>query len=754
MKTYYMLEKLKNVVFGILFLSTVFSTFAQVSPVQVIPQMIPPYSLKLSDFNTTSSEKIIATLILTDVVEQNIQVGIKLYIENSKGINIQSAPIVLGANPIHLNGGIPLRLSNIDLKPYFQLDNLQGISPQQYNQSLPDGLYQFCFEVYEWSSKQILSRKNCAPAYLVLNDPPILNLPNRGELVTEKNIQNIIFQWTPRHLNANNVQYEFTLVELWDSQVNPQAAFLASVPLYQTTTRANTLLYGPGETALLPDKVYGWRVKALVSDGINETSVFRNDGYSEIFHFTYTKNCDSPKYILAESDSPTSEKITWEQSEHLKYQVQVRKKSTSSTGNWYDTNAYNQYATLHNLEAGTLYQFRVGGQCIDNGGYTYSQVYEFTTALVNESSSTYNCGITPEIVIDNFKPLKKLYVNEVFIAGDFPVTVKRIKGENTINEESAVFSENGFFSGIGYIVVPYLQDLKVLVSFKNIKINDDYQLIKGVVETEYDENWENIVDAREIDVLKDIIEVMEHAINKIREGGLTGQGLEQLIEQIKNDLPADVIDDLKEIKDKIIVLEEAYENAETEEEKKQIKEQISTLNNEFADKMESVEAKIIDLVIKAIKKYYTQNKLHESSLISQYQAIYGKPTKSTEVGFEFLAEDDDYNSNLKFEGEVLISELPSEFKEVFEMQEKYHLYFMSKAIVAYTKVKNGTGETTVRMFIKKTMENEIDLIKIMKESKDQNNSEEITLNLLVQAIDTSLRTLIDQNKHKYLSISK
>ena len=489
-----MIGKLKNIVFGALYLISL-SVLGQVAPVQVMPQMIPPYSLKLSDFSTASTEKIITTILLTDVVEQDMRIGIRLYIENGRDVQIQSAPVVIGANPITINGGIPLRLSNLDLSPYFQLQNLQGISPQQYNQPLPDGLYQFCFEVYEWASGRSLSQKSCATAYLVLNDPPILNLPNKGELVAEKSVQNIVFQWTPRHLNATNVQYEFTLVELWDAQMDPQAAFLASRPLYQTTTRANTLLYGPSETALIPDKVYGWRVKALVSDGISETSVFRNDGYSEIFYFTYAGNCNEPKYVLAESLSPISEKIMWQGMDHLKYQVQVRKKATSADTNWYEINAYNEYATLHNLEPGTIYQFRVGGQCIINGGYTYSQIYEFTTAISNDNSSTYNCGITPEIIIENKEPLEKLEVNEVFTAGDFPVTVKGISGSN------------GIFSGIGYIVVPYLQDTKIKVSFNNVKINDDYQLIEGLVVTDYDSSWENVDDIQnEIDAVSEVFE--------------------------------------------------------------------------------------------------------------------------------------------------------------------------------------------------------------------------------------------------------
>jgi len=223
-------QKLKLTTVALL-LTTILT--AQVYPVQVTPQLIPPYSLKLSDYETTTSEKLFVNLLLTDVSELG------------RGLNIQTLDFVVGANPISLDGGINQRLSNLDLRPYFSLNNLLGITAAQYSSTLPEGRYDFCFEVYDFISGQQLSRKTCFSAYLLLNEPPILNTPGNSDLVTAKDPQNIIFNWTPRHLNATNVQYEFTLKELWDTQIDPQAAFLVSPALHQETTFATTLLYGP-----------------------------------------------------------------------------------------------------------------------------------------------------------------------------------------------------------------------------------------------------------------------------------------------------------------------------------------------------------------------------------------------------------------------------------------------------------------------------------------------------------------------------
>lgn len=444
---------------------------AQILPVQSTTQLLQPYSLRLSDYSTATLDRILLNIILIDVLEPTIQVRLKMYIENSQGLSIQSKDLVAGATPIILEGGIPTRIGNVDLRPYFELNNLLGISPQQYTKPLPEGLYRFCFEVYDIATGKKLSRKDCTTVYLVLNDPPILNLPSRAEQVVAKNPQNIFFTWTPRHLNATNVEYEFELKELWDYNSDPQTDFLKSPPLYTTITNNTALLYGPGEAQLLPNKRYGWRIRAYVNDGISKASIFKNEGYSEIYYFTYTDSCDEPKYVLAESLGITKERITWQLSDHKQYQVQYRKKS--SNNNWFKGNTTESHITIYDLEPGTTYEYRVGAQCIINGPFVYTVASEFTTSIAaqNDTVQNYNCGIPPEINITNQEPLASLDISKSFTAGDFDVSLEEVSGGN------------GTFSGKGYIIVPYMRDAKVMVDFTNVKINTEYQLIDGVVNT-------------------------------------------------------------------------------------------------------------------------------------------------------------------------------------------------------------------------------------------------------------------------------
>ncbi|WP_440121037.1 hypothetical protein [Tenacibaculum sp. Ill] len=468
----------------------VVGVYAQRYPVQVTQTIIPPYSTKLSDYATASDVKFRLNLLLTDVVANNKQVRLKLRIKGN-GFDIQSTDFVAGASQVTLNGGVLQQFTNIDLAAYFQPNNLIGISPQQYNKPLPEGMYSFCWEVYDAYTNQQLNHPTagCSNVYLLLNDPPFLNLPYKGDQIVAQDPMNIIFQWTPRHTNATNVSYEFELRELWDTQINPQAAFLASPNYYSETTYTTTLLYNIGKPTLLPNRRYGWRVKAKSTTGVSENSIFKNDGYSEIYYFTYTNACYPPTFVLSEVVAKDRVKLTWQgHPDHKKYHVQY-KRADIPDAEWFEVYTYNTQAQISNLRAGKTYMFRVGGTCNEltdfEQSYSYSHMSQFTMPAKDEMGSSYNCGIIPEIQIDNNDPLKNIGINETFTAGDFPVTVKQVQGGN------------GTFTGVGYIVVPYLGDTKIAVTFDAISINTDYQLIEGVVKTTYDPTWGDMGDTND-----------------------------------------------------------------------------------------------------------------------------------------------------------------------------------------------------------------------------------------------------------------
>jgi hypothetical protein len=424
----------------------------------------------------------------TDISISQRQVRLKLYIQGN-GLNIQSSDFIQGQRPIFINGGELQTLTNTDISALFRLENLQGISPAQYANPLPEGMYNFCFEMYDFVTNQKISQKSCASLYLILNDPPLLNTPQKNEQIASTEFPNILFTWTPRQINATNISYKFELKQLIDPSLDPQIGFQMSPILYEETLFGTALLYNLSMPILTPGLRYAWRVRAISTTGLSENAVFKNDGYSEIYSFKYTASCAAPTFLLSESQSSKSVKITWEGiPEHTRYQVQYKKQDVRNA-QWFSTYSLNKQTLITNLEPGVTYQFRVGSSCdpVSEGvqSFTYSGINTFTTPTETSGVPAYNCGIVPQINIQNQKPLTNLIQSETFKAGDFPVTILELQGENSP------------YSGKGYIIVPYLADTKIAVEFDNIVVNTDYQLISGVVQTSYNPDWKNVTDVED-----------------------------------------------------------------------------------------------------------------------------------------------------------------------------------------------------------------------------------------------------------------
>jgi TANFOR domain-containing protein len=543
------------------------NTHAQLYPVQLTPVFNSPYSIKISDYATSIDAKMRLLINPTDISITNRQVRLKFFIQGN-GLSIQSSDYIQGQPQIFINGGELQTLTNTDIAALFRLENLQGISSAQYANGLPEGMYSFCFELYDFVTNQKISQKSCTSLYLILNDPPLLNTPHKKEQIAASDFPNILFTWTPRQSNATNISYKFELKQLIDPTLDPQFAFQMSSLLYEETLFSTALLYNLNMPILVPGLRYAWRIKAISTTGLSENAVFKNEGYSEIYSFRYTQKCDPPRFALSETTSQTSVKITWQGlPDHTQYQVQYRKKAITEinkrgkektkTFEWFSAYSKNNQTLLTNLEPETTYEFKVGSTCTLQGdgiqSFSYSSTNTFTIPKKENVIARYNCGIAPEINILNQKILDNLIQSETFTAGDFPVKVLELK------------TEKSPYSGHGYIIVPYLGDTKIAVEFNTVTINTDYQLIEGVIETSYNPDSNNYADVNEIikeakGLLEQISELFDRA-NKLEDqkaSETVGEekynkdwkeiyaGLENAHEQYKTFINApDIPDDLK-----------------------------------------------------------------------------------------------------------------------------------------------------------------------------------------------------------------
>ena len=171
---------------------------AQSLPVLSRTELQVPNSLLLSDYSRPGVTRLALNLLLQDNSIANYAVRLRLVIEGNN-ITIRTRPD-FRPPPIFLNGGINERFLGSDLEAYFRSENLifQGLSRTAFERNggrLPEGFYRIYFEVLDFNRDIVLSTpsQGTASAWLLLNDPPLLNLPAQEKEAACKNIKKLYF---------------------------------------------------------------------------------------------------------------------------------------------------------------------------------------------------------------------------------------------------------------------------------------------------------------------------------------------------------------------------------------------------------------------------------------------------------------------------------------------------------------------------------------------------------------------------------
>jgi hypothetical protein len=439
-------------------------------PVQVSVNLIPPYSLYLSDYAAGAREHISITLINRDVNRPGLNVRLRLTIKG-QGFTVQTLPQTVFM-PIVIDPNIPYRLSQQELAPYFDAAalNAQGLGTQSYRNEgkLPEGMLQFCVDVIEYNTGRVISQQGCGMAWLAVQKPPTLSLPFNSEKVTVRDPLNLLFQWTPRHSGLAGVEYEIIVKQLFDNGMAPEAAFAYSPEIIRERTGNTTFLYGATTPPLTPGYRYAWAVKAIASDGFAEQRVFENDGMSEIRVFSLEDYCPPPVGITAAYDKGIVT-VQWApETAHSEYVVAYRKKE--SLDEWLYARCLVPPARLTEVTLGKTYEYRVGAACGTNS-IIYGQMLSFAVPAT-DTAYLANCGIAPTIDLSNKTPLESLAAGEQFMAYDFPVTVLTVSGSN------------GIFTGTGWTQMPGMFNFaKYKLKFNNITLNSDRRMIAGQCES-------------------------------------------------------------------------------------------------------------------------------------------------------------------------------------------------------------------------------------------------------------------------------
>lgn len=342
---------------------------AQIFPIQINTSIRGPYSLNLSDYAQPTYDRISTNIFCADLTKVDYPVKLRLVIRGPGGINISTLP-GYEVGPILLDGGTTVPLTGAELSSMFNPDklNFSGITKNQYlaNRALPEGIYQFHFEALDFNVNAVVSNVNIgfASAWLILNDPPIINKPVNEATVQPLNPQNIFFQWTPRHTGSPNaatsVEYDIQLVEVYPFDRNANDAMLSAPPIFETTTSATAYNFGMQDPTLVEGKWYAFRIRARDVNGLD---LFKNQGYSEVYKFYYGQPCLAVSGLKTESLSPTSILVSWnEDPSYTEAFVEYRKANTLT---WMSQRVLGNSAIMENLDPAATYTFRVKSKCSD-----------------------------------------------------------------------------------------------------------------------------------------------------------------------------------------------------------------------------------------------------------------------------------------------------------------------------------------------------------------------------------------------------
>ncbi len=454
---------------------------AQLYPVRGVASLTPPYSLYLPDYASPVSDGLKLNLLLADRNEPVYQVRLNMTIEGA-GITLRLKQNI-NAEPIVLTGGAPVIISGADLEPYMNPQNLdfQGVSASAFVSSggkLPEGVYNFCFQAFDYYQGVAVSAPFCVSAWIFLNDPPFLNQPFNQSKVTVQVPQVLRFQWTPMHRNsvnsAFNTEYILYLKEYTLDDVNMDPYELMRSPvrtLFTTTTEATSFVYDIDEPALTPGKRYAFAVQARDRSG---RDMFKNEGMSEVFLFTYGDPLDPVDGLAGKPLSSSEAEFSWtSKPAQSRYTLRFR---PAGTGQWTEKEIVVTNTKVSNLTANTDYEYQVRAFYGALEG-PWSATQKVKTLLASYENN-FVCGATPKAWdLGNTEPVPALQAGDTIFVSDFAIVLVDVTGGD------------GAFSGKGMVEVPFLNKhlksnytdpkVRLLVAFDNVNVNVAHRMIAG-----------------------------------------------------------------------------------------------------------------------------------------------------------------------------------------------------------------------------------------------------------------------------------
>jgi hypothetical protein len=461
------MKKLYTFLALLLFLSLALT--AQVHyPIRTNTVVTPPVPFSLDGF-VSQPGKLMLNIMVDDVTLNQYPVKLRLHIEGN-GIRISTNPN-LPQQPIFLDGGATTQLTGPDLEFYFNPNNLlfQGYSLNEYrrNGRLPEGVYRIRFEVLDYYRDFQISSAIPAVAMLSLTNGPVLTFPtNRSEVDIDSNPV-LRFSWMAVFTAIPDamIEYRFKIWQIRPDSRDPYEITRVTTPVYEIDLNETALLYDGSLPPLVRGARYVWQVTAVDQAGM---VLFKNDGVSDISTFRYGYECAAPSAVISKV-AHNSVSVSWNSNSAVnEYTVSYRKENALE---WQEVSTRSIGITIENLEHSTQYELLVKAACGDEASNNERLMRFKTDRFVD-----YTCGAgAPQMSFKNQDPLPVLHRFDEFKASDFYIEVTEVNGTQ------------GVFSGCGLASIPYLNFIRFKVTFNDITINTDRQMIDGHVVFVYDE---------------------------------------------------------------------------------------------------------------------------------------------------------------------------------------------------------------------------------------------------------------------------
>ena len=326
---------------------------------------------------------------------------------------------------------------------------------------MPEGVYRIRFEVLDFYRDFKVSSAIPAVAMMSLTNGPVLTFPaNRSEIDVDANPV-LRFSWMAVFTAIPDalIEYRFKLWQIRPDNRDPFEITKVTTPVYEVDLSETALLYDGSLPPLEKGARYVWQVTALDLSG---NVLFKKDGNSDIATFRYGYECAAPSAAISKV-SHNSVSVSWNSNSSIReYIVSYRKENDSE---WQEVTTSNVGLTIDNLEHSVQYELYVRASCGDASSSNERLLRFKTDRFVD-----YSCGAgAPRISFENQDPLPALHRFDEFKAADFYIEVTEVSGTQ------------GVFSGRGLASIPFLEFLKFEVSFNDITINTDRQMIDGHV---------------------------------------------------------------------------------------------------------------------------------------------------------------------------------------------------------------------------------------------------------------------------------